>query len=263
MLTAQEILEWNDEGTARPLLDVRGLVKHFATRSGLLGHRRGVVRAVDGVSFQVLAGETLGIVGEPGCGKSTVARLLSKLIDADAGTISLGGEPAGAAALPLAAYQAHVRMVSQDSHAAPNPRLTVEKAIRSGPVAHGVPARDASARARSLMSRVGLDPDRFASRYPHELSAGLRRRVGIARALALEPRLLILDDVAPRGDTDTDTEMLSLLRGLKDELGLTYLVTSRDREAVRAMADRVMVMHLGQVVEIGPAAGGRHLIRAP
>jgi peptide/nickel transport system ATP-binding protein len=265
VLTANEILEWDMEGTplpAKPLLVVDGLVKHFPVRSGLFGQASAYVRAVDGLSFTVNEGETLGIVGESGCGKSTAARLIMHLINANRGTIELGGRIVGSPGLPLKSFRAQVQMVFQDSYASLNPRLTVESSIAFGPVVHGVPWGEAIARARALLDRVGLEPARFAGRYPHELSGGQRQRVNIARALALRPKVLILDEAVSALDKSIEAQVLNLLLDLKDEFGLTYIFISHDLEVVRFMSDRVMVMYLGKIAEIGATEavynGGRH-----
>ncbi|HVL58172.1 MAG TPA: ABC transporter ATP-binding protein [Burkholderiaceae bacterium] len=238
---------------AAPLLTVRGLVKHFALKRTLLGRGGGVVRAVDGIDFDVLGGETLGVVGESGCGKSTTARLLMHLIEPDRGRIAFEGEPVGSAALSLKNYRRQVQMIFQDSYSSLNPRLTIEDSIAFGPWVHGTPQREAVSRARDLLARVGLEPRRFAERYPHELSGGQRQRVNIARALALEPRVLILDEAVSALDKSVEAQVLNLLLDLKDAFGLTYVFISHDLNVVRYISDRVMVMYLGQVVEIGAA----------
>ena len=238
-------------GPAQPLLTVRGLQKHFPLKKDPLGRGGGVVRAVDGVDFEVLKGETLGVVGESGCGKSTTARLLMQLIDPTAGEVVFDGRAVGSRDLPLKAFRRQVQMVFQDSYASLNPRLTIEDSVAFGPQVHGVPKQDAIHRARDLLQRVGLAPQRFAERYPHELSGGQRQRVNIARALALQPRMVILDEAVSALDKSVEAQVLNLLLDLKAEFGLTYVFISHDLNVVRYMSDRVMVMYLGQVAEIG------------
>jgi peptide/nickel transport system ATP-binding protein len=235
-----------------PLLSVQGVVKHFGGRRGIDGRVRGAVHAVDGVSFKVARGETLGIVGESGCGKSTLARLVMQIVPVDAGAIRFDGTQVGAA-LDLAAYRRNVQMVFQDSYASLNPRLTVEETVAFGPRVHGLSRRAATARAHDLISRVGLDPARFGASYPHELSGGQRQRVNIARALALQPRLLILDEAVSALDKSVEAQVINLLLDLKDEFGLTYVFISHDLNVVRFISDRVLVMYLGRVAELGPA----------
>jgi peptide/nickel transport system ATP-binding protein len=237
-------------GPQQPLLEVRALSKHFPVRSGFLG-KAGVVRAVDDVSFSVDKGEVLGIVGESGCGKSTTARLVIGLIAPDAGSIVLDGEKLGDK-LSLRELRRDVQMVFQDSYASLNPRLTVEDSIAFGPIVHGVSAREARARAHDLLRKVGLDPAIFAARYPHELSGGQRQRVNIARALALSPRLVLLDEAVSALDKSVEAQVLNLLIDLKDDLKLTYVFISHDLNVVRFISDRVIVMYLGEVVETGP-----------
>jgi peptide/nickel transport system ATP-binding protein len=238
-------------GATKPLLTVNSLVKHFPLKKDVFGKGGGVVRAVDGVSFSVQAGETLGIVGESGCGKSTTARLLMQLINPNAGEITFDGAVVGSRDLSLKEFRRQTQMVFQDSYASLNPRLTIEDSIAFGPQVHGLAHAPAVARARDLLARVGLEPRRFAERYPHELSGGQRQRVNIARALALQPRLIILDEAVSALDKSVEAQVLNLLLDLKDEFGLTYLFISHDLNVVRFISDRVMVMYLGQVVEIG------------
>jgi peptide/nickel transport system ATP-binding protein len=240
-------------GPAQPLLSIRGLVRHFPGKKGLFGGAGGVVRAVDGVEFEVAKRETLGIVGESGCGKSTTARLLMHIIQPQAGEILFDGEKVGTPELAVADYRRQVQMVFQDSYASLNPRLTVEETVAFGPRVHGFGRRAALARAHELLDRVGLEPGRFAGRYPHELSGGQRQRVNIARALALQPRLLILDEPVSALDKSVEAQVLNLLLDLKDEFGLTYVFISHDLNVVRFMSDRVLVMYLGKIAEIGPA----------
>ncbi len=233
------------------LLEVNGLVKHFPLKKDVFGRGGGVVRAVDGVDFAVQSGETLGVVGESGCGKSTTARLLMHLIEPDRGEVIFDGAAVGSRDLSLKAYRRQAQMVFQDSYASLNPRLTIEDSIAFAPQVHGTPRREAVERARDLLARVGLEPRRFAERYPHELSGGQRQRVNIARALALQPRLVILDEAVSALDKSVEAQVLNLLLDLKDEFGLTYVFISHDLNVVRYISDRVMVMYLGQVVEIG------------
>ena len=238
-------------GPAQPMLSVSGLVKHFPLKKDVFGKGGGVVRAVDGVDFEVFKGETLGVVGESGCGKSTTARLLMQLIIQDRGELVFDGQTVGGSALPLKAYRRQTQMVFQDSYASLNPRLTIEDSIAFAPMVHGVPQGEAVARARDLLARVGLAPERFAERYPHELSGGQRQRVNIARALALQSRLIILDEAVSALDKSVEAQVLNLLLDLKEDFGLTYVFISHDLNVVRYMSDRVLVMYLGQVVEIG------------
>ncbi len=246
--------------TEGALLTVRGLKKYFPIKGGILGRTVKNVHAVDGVDLEVHTGETLGVVGESGCGKSTTARLLMHLIAPDAGTLYFDGKLVGSPELPLKEYRRQVQMVFQDSYSSLNPRLTIEDNIAFGARVHGLPAAEALARTHDLLSRVGLDPLRFAGRYPHELSGGQRQRVNIARALALRPRLIILDEAVSALDKSVEAQVLNLLADLKAEFGLTYIFISHDLNVVRFVSDRVMVMYLGQVAEIG---GSEALYRTP
>ncbi len=237
-------------GAAQPLLQVEGLTKHFPVRGGLFGKSR-TVRAVDDVSFSIAKGETVGIVGESGCGKSTTARLLMHLMKRDAGDIIYDGMQVGQA-LSLRELRRGMQMVFQDSYASLNPRLTIEESIAFGPKVHGMDDMAARTLARELLGKVGLRPETFANRYPHEISGGQRQRVNIARALALSPRLVILDEAVSALDKSVEAQVLNLLVDLKREFGLTYLFISHDLNVVRYISDRVLVMYLGEVVELGP-----------
>jgi peptide/nickel transport system ATP-binding protein len=240
-------------GPAQPLLLARGLRKHFPVGGGLLGRGRKVVRAVDDLTLSVAKGETLGVVGESGCGKSTVARLLIRLLRPDSGTMVLDGDPVDEPhGITINELRRQVQMVFQDSYASLNPRLTIAETLAFAPKAHGLPAAEARARVRDLLAKVGLDPDNYADRYPHELSGGQRQRVNIARALALRPRLVILDEAVSALDKSVEAQVLNMLVDLKTELSLTYVFISHDLNVVQYLSDRVLVMYLGKIVELGP-----------
>ena len=246
------------------LLEVRNLRKYFPVRSERVFAPKLTVQAVDDVSFSIPAGETLGIVGESGCGKSTTARLLMHLIIPDAGDVALGGRRLGGpSGHTLRELRRQMQMVFQDSYASLNPRLSVQDSIAFGPRAHGAAKQKAVNKARELLGLVGLDPAQFGPRYPHELSGGQRQRVNIARALALEPRLVILDEAVSALDKSVEAQVLNLLMDLKTRLGLTYLFISHDLNVVQYVSDRVLVMYLGKVVELGPVEDIYHRPRHP
>ncbi|MBO9357837.1 ATP-binding cassette domain-containing protein [Bordetella petrii] len=229
------------------ILRLSNLVKHYPLKSRGRDGRPEVVRAVDDVSLDVRGGETLAVVGESGCGKSTTARLMVRLLQPDAGAIELDGARDGG----LRQYRQTVQMVFQDSYASLNPRMTMEDAIVFGLRANGMDRRQARARAHEALEQVGLAPHLFAQRFPHELSGGQRQRVNIARALAMRPRVLILDEAVSALDKSVEAQVLNLLQRLKQELDLTYVFISHDLNVVEHIADRVAVMYLGRVVEIG------------
>jgi oligopeptide/dipeptide ABC transporter ATP-binding protein len=238
-------------GPAQPLLIARDLAKHFHVRGS---NRTARVRAVDGVSFTLFKGETLGIVGESGCGKSTLARLLLHLADRDGGELIFDGEPVGAPhGITVAALRRNVQMVFQDSYSSLNPRMPVQDSVAFGPFVHGRKKPDARRVAREMLVKVGLNPDLFGPRYPHELSGGQKQRVNIARALAIEPRMVILDEAVSALDKSVEAQVLNLLRALKAQFNLTYLFISHDLNVVRYVSDRVLVMYLGRIVELGPS----------
>ncbi len=240
-------------GPAQPLLIVNNLKKYFPIGGRTESGEPQVIHAVDGVDFKVAKGETLGIVGESGCGKSTTARLLMHLMNPDDGEVIFDGEEVGApSGISVREMRKHVQMVFQDSYASLNPRLTIRDSIAFGPQVMGVSAAEAKKRASSVLKLVGLAPEMFAERYPHELSGGQRQRVNIARALAMGPRLLILDESVSALDKSVEAQVLNLLQSLKETLGLTYLFISHDLNVIQFLSDRVMVMYLGQVVEAGP-----------
>jgi peptide/nickel transport system ATP-binding protein len=241
-------------GPRQPILIAQDLKKHFAVKKEfLVGGPATYVKAVDGISFEVAKGETLGVVGESGCGKSTAARLLIRLIEPDEGTVILDGDPVGGPrGVTVRELRRQLQMVFQDSYASLNPRLTIQDTITFGLRANGI-SRDKSVKqARNVLDLVGLSPDMFAQRYPHELSGGQRQRVNIARALALEPRVIILDESVSALDKSVEAQVLNLLQSLKAQLNLTYIFISHDLNVVQHMSDRVLVMYLGKVIEVGP-----------
>ncbi|MDR3537630.1 MAG: ABC transporter ATP-binding protein [Acetobacteraceae bacterium] len=240
-------------GPAQPLLIVDNLRKHFPVRGGLLNRQVATVQAVDDLSFSVRKGETLGIVGESGCGKSTTARLLMRLVAPDAGSVVFDGDAvAERGGITVNEMRRQMQMVFQDSYSSLNPRMTMAESIAYAPRMHGIGRKEAYDRAEGLLSQVGLNPRQYARRYPHELSGGQRQRVNIARALALEPRLVILDEAVAALDKSVEAQVLNLLADLKEHFNLTYLFISHDLNVVEYMSDRVLVMYLGRVVEIGP-----------
>jgi len=237
-----------------PLLEVQDLRKHFPLRGGVLQRTLAWVRAVDGVSFDVAPGETLGVVGESGCGKSTLARLLLRLIEPDAGAVRFNGEDVLAASpARMKRLRRDMQLVFQDPYASLNPRLTIEDTVAFSLLVHGTPRAEAAERARALLGRVGLDPRLHGRRYAHELSGGQRQRVNIARALVLDPKLLVLDEPVSALDKSVQAQVLNLLQGLKAERALTYVFISHDLNVIEYVSDRVLVMYLGEVVETGTA----------
>jgi oligopeptide/dipeptide ABC transporter ATP-binding protein len=238
------------------LLEVRDLVKHFPITQGIVFQKQvGAVKAVDGISFDVKSGETLGIVGETGCGKSTTAKLLVRLLDPTSGQILFDGQDvAGAAKDDLKALHRQMQMVFQDPYSSLNPRKTVGSIISEPFAIHGLLKESGARRKRvqDLMDRVGLNPEHF-NRFPHEFSGGQRQRIGVARAIALEPKLLVADEPVSALDVSIQAQVLNLLRSLQRELGLTLIFIAHDLSVVRHMCDRVAVMYLGKIVEVGPS----------
>ncbi len=239
-----------------PLIRAEGLVKHFPITSGILVQRKvGAVQAVDGVDLEVRRGETLGIVGETGCGKSTTARMMMRLLDVTSGTVIFDGEDiTHVKGRRLKELRREMGMIFQDPYSSLNPRKTVGSIIAEPFAIHGL-LKGQGERKRTvqeLLETVGLSPEHY-NRYPHEFSGGQRQRIGVARALALKPRLLIADEPVSALDVSIQAQVLNLLRDLQREFGLTLIFIAHDLSVVRHMCDRVAVMYLGKVVETGPS----------
>src|SRR6266516_4210487 len=236
------------------LLEVENLVKHFVAGRSVLGRPTAFIKAVDGVSFSVDAGKTLALVGESGCGKSTVSRLVLRLIEPDSGHIRFEGRNLLALdANQLRAFRKHAQIIFQDPYTSLNPRMTVSQSLTEPLALHDlVPASGRRDRVEELLRLVGLEP-RFARRYPHEFSGGQRQRIAIARALAVEPKLIICDEPVSALDVSIRSQILNLLRDLQHRLGLAYIFISHDLAVVKHIADRIAVMHLGRIVESAPA----------
>jgi oligopeptide/dipeptide ABC transporter ATP-binding protein len=236
------------------LIEVRGLVKRFAGAEGALRYAAPAVTAVDDVSFDVMSGETLGIVGESGAGKSTLARLLARLLDPSSGEIRFQGMDISACrGAELRQLRREVQIVFSDPYLSLNPHRQVGATIGEGYAIHGLHPGGSERRSRvqELMTRVGLDPGQ-CERYPHEFSADQRQRIGIARALALEPQVLVADNPAGALDVSGQAQILKLLRGLTRERGLTLIFITTDMRAASYLSDRVAVMYLGKLVELAP-----------
>jgi peptide/nickel transport system ATP-binding protein len=233
------------------IVQLEHVTKYFPVKHGVFARSKSRVHAVEDVSLTVRRGETLGIVGESGCGKSTTARLMLRLIDPTGGTIKFDGRDiTGVSTRGLRPLRREMQMIFQDPYASLNPRKTVEQIVLQPFAIHGgVSKREAKLRVRELLQVVGLSPE-HASRYPHEFSGGQRQRIGIARALALNPKLIVCDEPVSALDVSVQAQILNLLVELQREFGLSYLFISHDLGVVRHISDRIAVMYLGRIVEI-------------
>jgi oligopeptide/dipeptide ABC transporter ATP-binding protein len=244
-----------------PLLAVRDLAKHFPIKKGLFGKPSGYVRAVAGVSFDVMAGETLGLVGESGCGKSTTGRMILRLIEPTAGSVEFDGInlltlDAGA----MRKLRRKIQVIFQDPFSSLNPRMTVGAIVREGLTIHKIAeGAAADARVKQLLDEVGLRSE-YMSRYPHEFSGGQRQRIGIARALAVEPSFIVCDEPVSALDVSVQAQVINLMQDLQRDRGLAYLFIAHDLSVVEHIADRVAVMYLGKIVEL---ATSEDLYREP
>ena len=239
----------SENGSTANLVEVEHLTKRFAVRQGVFARGKAQVHAVEDISFVVRRGETLGIVGESGCGKSTTARLVLRLLDLTSGTIRFDGHDISK--LPqrrLRPPRREMQMIFQDPYASLNPRKTVGQIIGAPFAIHGV--KGARTRVQELLETVGLSPEHY-NRYPHEFSGGQRQRIGVARALALSPKLIVCDEPVSALDVSIQAQVLNLLRGLQSEFSLTYVFITHDLSVLRQIADRIVVMYLGRIVEIG------------
>ncbi len=237
-----------------PFLSVRALTKTFSTRGGVFGRTSSVAPAVNQVSFDLAGGETLGVVGESGCGKTTMGRCILRLIDPTTGQIFFDGVDIGTLGRSaLRAMRRRMQIVFQDPFSSLNPRMRVGATVKEGMLVHRIAeGADADARVRALFEEVGLDPA-YVSRYPHEFSGGQRQRIGIARALSVEPAFIVCDEPVSALDVSVQAQVINLLQDLQRERGLTYLFIAHDLSVVEHVADRVAVMYLGRIVELGTA----------
>ncbi len=239
------------QSSPEPLLKVDGLVKHFPIKKGLLQRQVAAVQAVDGLSFDVRPGETLGVVGESGCGKSTMGRLITRLLEPTGGRVEFEGtDITHLGTGGMRPFRRDVQMIFQDPYSSLNPRHTIGTIVGAPFKLQGVkPEGGVKKTVQEMLERVGLNPEHY-NRYPHEFSGGQRQRIGIARALALRPKLVVADEPVSALDVSIQAQVVNLLDDLQDELGLTYVIIAHDLSVIRHVSDRIAVMYLGKIVEL-------------
>jgi peptide/nickel transport system ATP-binding protein len=233
-----------------PLVEVEHLTKHFMVKQGVFARGKGVVHAVEDVTLTVEKGETLGIVGESGCGKSTTARLMVRLLDPTAGTVRFDGQDiTRLSQRALRPLRRQMQIIFQDPYSSLNPRKSVGQIVGEPFAIHGT-EKDLKRRVQELLDRVGLSPEHY-NRYPHEFSGGQRQRIGVARAVALQPKLIVCDEPVSALDVSVQAQILNLLKDLQSDFDLTYVFISHDLSVIRQISDRIAVMYLGRILEIG------------